>query len=91
LEEIPISDSNTAQLAAEKHLKIQYGVDKIQEIKYLKVEHFMGAVKDVWEVEGEAIIKTGQFEKKTMRFRRGIIHFKLQIDPINGNLMGFIV
>ncbi len=89
--EIPVSDANKAQLATEKYLKIQYGADKIQDIKYSKVKHLMGGVKDVWEVEGEAIIKTGKFERKTMRFRRAIIQFKLQIDPINGNLIGFIV
>jgi len=91
LGEIPVSDVNRAQLAAEKHLKVQYGADKIQDIKYSKVEHFIGAVKDVWEVEGEAIIKTGKFERKTMRFQRVIIRFKLQIDPINGGLIGFEV
>ena len=87
--EIRVSDTNSAQLATEEHLKVQYGADKIQDITYSKVKHFIGVVKDVWEVEGEAIIKTGTFERKTMRFKRATIHFKLQIDPITGALMGF--
>ena len=89
LGEIRVSDANSAQLAAEEHLKVQYGADKIQDITYSNVKHFTGAVKDVWEVEGEAIIKTGAFERKTMRFRRATIHFKIQIDPFTGALMGF--
>ncbi len=84
-----MSDANSAQLAAEEHLKVQYGADKIQDITYSNVKHFTGAIKDVWEVGGEAIIKTGTFESETMRFRRVTIHFKLQIDPITGALMGF--
>lgn len=87
--EIRVSDANSAQLAAEEHLKGQYGADKIQEIIYSKTKYFTGAVKNVWEVEGEAIIKTGTFERKIMRFRRATIQFKLQIDPITGSLMGF--
>ena len=87
--DIPILDANKAKIAAEKYLKTQYGGDKIQKIEYSKVEIFKGAVKDVWEVEGETIIKTGKFERKTMRFRRGIIRFKLQIDSSNGDLIGY--
>ena len=87
--EIRISDVNSAQLAAEEHLKKKYGADKIQDITYSKTKHFTGAVKDVWEVEGEAIIKTGSFERKSMRFKRIAIRFKLQIDPITGGLLGF--
>ena len=89
LGEIRVSDANSAQLAAEERLKVQYGADKIQDITYSNVKHFTGVVKDVWEVEGEALIKTGTFESKKMRFRRATIHFKLQIDPITGALMGF--
>ena len=86
--EVRISDANSAQTAAEKHLKMHYGIDKIQDITYSMTEYFTGAVKDVWEVEGEVIIKTGTFERKTMRFRRAIVRFKLQIDPITGGLLG---
>lgn len=87
--EVRISDANSAQTAVEKHLKVRYGADKIQDITYLKTKYFTGAVKDVWEVEGEILIKTGTFERKTMRFRRAIIRFKLQIDPITGGVLGF--
>ena len=89
MDEIPITDADKAKIAVEKNLKTQYGVDKIQEIEYSKIAIFKGIVKDFWEVEGEATIKTNKFERKTMRFRRGIIHFRLQIDPSNGNLIGF--
>jgi len=88
LGEVRISDANSAQTAVEKHLKVQYGADKIQDITYSKTKYFTGAVKDVWEIEGEVIIKTGTFERKTMRFRRAKIRFKLQIDPITGSLVG---
>lgn len=86
---VSVSDANSAQSTAEKHLKLQYGADKIQDISFTKTKHSIGVVKVVWEVEGEAIIKTGTFERKKMRFRRATIHFKLQIDPITGSLLGF--
>jgi hypothetical protein len=89
LGEIRVADADSAKLTTEEHLKVQYGTDKIQDITYFNVKHFTGAVKDVWEIEGEVTIKTGTFERKTMRFKRAIIHFKLQIDSITGDLMGF--
>jgi len=37
---------------------------------------------DVWEVEGDVTLKKGIIEKKTR-------HFKYQIDPTTGSMMGF--
>jgi hypothetical protein len=37
-------------------------------------------LRDVWEVEGDAVVKKGWFSKEQK-------HFKFQIDPVNGRVI----
>jgi len=81
-EEARIRDAFSAQSAVRRHLEAQYGADKIKNVKFTRVWYSTGARMDVWEVEGDITVKKGLIGKE-------VRHFKFQIDPITGNIVGF--
>lgn len=80
-EEQRIVDASAAQMAARRHLEAQHG-DKLVELKVRKCWYSTGANRDVWDVEGIAVIKKGLFGKEQRAF-------KYQIDPTSGAVIGF--
>jgi len=76
-----VVDASGAQMAARRHLESQHG-DKLIELKVRKCWYSTGATKDVWDVEGIAVIKKGMFAKEQRAF-------KYQIDPTSGAVIGF--
>lgn len=81
-EEARIKDAVSAQSAVRRHLEALYGTDKIVAVKFTKVWYSTGAKMDVWEVEGDVTIKKGLLAKETR-------HFKYQVDPTTGSVVGF--
>ena len=80
--EMRVMDATSAQLAARRHLESVYGSDKIVSMTVSRVWFVAGKTRDVWEVEGEVVVKKGAFKKETR-------HFKFQIDPETGRVIGF--
>jgi len=87
LTEIKVSDASSAKQTARRHLNTHYGREKLEDVVYTRVWYITGSEKDVYEVEGEAIIKTKDFDRATARFKRSSIRFKLLMDPVSGNLI----
>jgi len=81
-EEVRIRDATSAQSAARRHLEAQYGADKVVNIKVTRCWYSTGTRMDVWEVEGDVTIKKGLIRKE-------VRHFKYQIDPVTGSVVGF--
>ena len=76
-----VVDASAAQVAARKHLDGQYG-SKLVELRVRKCWYSVGASRDVWDIEGTAIIKKGMFGKEQRAFR-------YQVDPASGAVIGF--
>ena len=81
VEEKRVVDASGAQMAARRHLEGQHG-DKLIELKVRKCWYSTGSSRDVWEIEGMAVIKKGMFGKEQRTF-------KYQIDPTSGAVIGF--
>jgi len=81
-EEVRIRDATSAQSAARRHLEAHYGADKIKDVKFTRTWYATGTKMDVWEVEGDVTIKKGLIGKE-------VRHFKYQIDPTTGSVVGF--
>ena len=82
MSEIRIEDAVSAQAAVRRHLDAQYGSDKIKNISFSRSWFNPGPHLEVWEVEGDIIIKKGVFSKEHR-------HFKYQIDSISGRVIGY--
>ena len=68
-------------MAAKQHLEGQHG-DNLVELKVRKCWYSTGVTRDVWEVEGIAVIKKGMFGKEQRAFKH-------QTDPTSGSVIGF--
>jgi hypothetical protein len=79
---IRIEDAGGAQASAKRFLAAQFGPKKVKEVNFSKAWYATGAQRDIWEVEGDAMVKTGWFSKET-------VHFKFQVDPMTGNVIAF--
>ena len=79
---IRIEDAGGAQASAKRFLAAQFGPKKVKEVSFSKAWYATGAQRDIWEVEGDAVVKTGWLSKET-------VHFKFQVDPITGNVIAF--
>jgi len=79
--EVRIRDATSAHSVARRHLEAHYGANKIKDIKFTRAWYSTGAKMDVWEVEGDVMLKKGIIGKE-------IRHFKYQIDPTTGSVMG---
>ncbi len=54
----------------------------MKEVSFSKAWYATGAQRDVWEVEGDVVVKTGWFSKET-------VHFRFQVDPVTGKVIAF--
>ena len=79
---IRVEDAGGAQVSAKRFLAAQFGSNKVKDVSFSKVWYATGAQRDVWEVEGDVVVKTGWFSKET-------IHFKFQVDPASGRVIAF--
>ena len=87
LTEIKVHDVESAKLTARKHLDAHYGSEVLEDVVYTRVWYVTGSEKDVYEVEGEVIIKTKEFDRATARFKRRTLICKLLLDPLSGKLI----
>lgn len=85
--ELKVYDVESAKLNAREHLETHYGSETLEDVAYTRVWYVTGSEKDVYEVEGEVIIKTKDFDRKIARFKRRTLRYKLLIDPVSGNLV----
>jgi len=85
--DLKVFDADSAKLTARRHLTDHYGSEKLEDVAYTRVWYITGDEKDVYEVEGEVIIKTKDFDRKASRFKRSALRFNLQIDPVSGDLI----
>jgi hypothetical protein len=77
-----VEDAGGAQVSAKRFLAVQFGANKVKDVSFSKVWYATGAQRDVWEVEGDVVVKTGLFSKET-------VHFKFQVDPASGKVIAF--
>jgi hypothetical protein len=78
--ETRVEDAVSAQAVARRYLTVIYGLKKIKQVSFSRAWYQTGALRDVWEVEGDAIVKKGWFSKEQK-------HFKFQINPLNGRII----
>ncbi len=78
--EATIKDSVAAENAVRRHFDGLYGT-KLHEVKFEKVWLQPGNTQDVWQVEGALILMA------TLRYKRK--HFRIELDNITGNVVGF--
>lgn len=79
-----VKDAGSAQAAARRYLAAQFGSNNVKEVSFSKSWYTPGAQKDIWEVEGDVVVKKGWFGKEE-------VHFKFQIDPITGRVIAYEV
>jgi len=78
-----VEDAGSAQAAARRYLAAQFG-KKLQDVVFSRAWYRTGAMRDIWEVEGDITVKKGWFSKDQL-------HFKFQIDPQTGNVIAYEV
>ncbi len=79
-----VEDAGSAQAAARRYLVAQFGQDKVKDVSFTRAWYSTGAQKDVWEVEGDIVVRKGWFGKDNL-------HFKFQIDPETGRVIAYEV
>ena len=79
---IRVEDAGGAQTSAKRFFAAQFGANKVKEVSFSRAWYATGAQRDIWEVEGDVVVKTGWFSKET-------IHFKFQVDPASGKVISF--
>ena len=79
-----VEDAGSAQAAARRYLVAQFGQNKVKEVSFTRAWYTPGAQKDIWEVEGDVVVKKGWFGKEHL-------HFKFQIDPGTGRVIAYEV
>ena len=79
---IQVDDAVKAQSAAKRYLAAQFGTDMIKTVTFSKAWYTPGSLRDLWEVEGDAVLKKGWFGKVT-------IPFMFQVDPSTGRVIAF--
>jgi len=82
VEQLRVRDANDAKAVAYSHLEMQLYPSKILGVSFARVWYSEGVRRDIWELEGRIKVKVG-----LLRTRRK--HFRLQIDPASGNILGF--
>ena len=87
LTEINVHDVESAKLTARKHLDAHLGSEILEDVAYTRVWYVTSSEKDVYEVEGEVIIKTKDFDRTTATFKRRTLRYKLLLDPVSGKLI----
>ncbi len=79
-----VEDAGSAQNAARRYLVAQFGQDKVKDVSFTRAWYTTGAQRDVWEVEGDIVVRKGWFGKDNL-------HFKFQIDPETGRVIAYEV
>lgn len=79
-----VEDAGEAQAAAVRYLNAQFGKNKVKDVSFSKAWYKTGAQRDIWEVEGDVLLKKGLLGKETK-------HFKFQIDPETGRVIAYEV
>jgi hypothetical protein len=79
-----VRDAGSAQAAARRFLAAHFGADKLKRIVFSKTWYTQGAQKDLWEVEGDVVLKRRWIGKEN-------VHFKFQVDPETGRIIAFEV
>jgi hypothetical protein len=79
---IRVEDAGGAQASAKRFLAAQFGLNKMKDVNFSKAWYATGVQRDIWEVEGDVVVKTGWFSKET-------VHFKLQVNPASGKVIAF--
>lgn len=77
-----VEDAGGAQAAAKRHLVSQFGANKLKQVSFSRAWYTVGAQRDVWEVEGDLVVKKGWFGKEDL-------HFRFQIDPETGRVIAY--
>jgi hypothetical protein len=77
-----VEDAISAQGAARRYLAAQFGQNKVKEVSFSRAWYVAGAQRDVWEVEGDVLVKKSWFSKEQ-------VHFKFQIDPETGRVIAY--
>ena len=81
---VRVEDAGSAQAAARRYLVAQFGQDKVKDVSFTRAWYTTGAQRDVWEVEGDIVVRKGWFGKDNL-------HFKFQIDPETGRVIAYEV
>jgi hypothetical protein len=77
-----VNDAEMAQAAARRYLAAKFGADKVKTVAFSMAWCTQGSTRDLWEVEGDAVIKKAWFRKDN-------IHFRVQVDPLTGRVIAF--
>ena len=77
-----IEDARSAQAAVRRYLISQYGKGRINNINFSRAWYQTGSKRDVWEVEGDVVLKKRWLRKEEH-------HFKFQVDPDTGRVIAF--
>ena len=76
-----IADTSAAETVVRRVMETKYG-DKLRSISFRKCWYSSAGKQEFWDVEGSLIWKKGVLSKETRNFR-------FQIDPDNGNVIGY--
>jgi hypothetical protein len=79
---VRVEDALSAQAAARRYLASQFGQGRVKDVSFSRAWYVAGARRDVWEVEGDVMVKKGWFGKEQ-------VHFKFQIDPETGRVIAY--
>ncbi len=81
MEEQKLQDALSVRLALKNYFQSEHG-NKFVDVELRKVWYHGGSERDVWEAEGEVILKRFLWIKK----RRS---FQYQLDPESGAILGY--
>lgn len=76
-----LSDASDVEFALKNHIESKYG-EKLIDVKFRSVYYQGGSAKDVWEADGDIILKGFLLRKKRQSFR-------YQLDPKSGKTIGY--
>lgn len=79
---VRVEDAMSAQASAKRYLIAQFGQGKVKDISFTRAWYSTGARRDIWEVEGDVLVKKGWFGKES-------VHFKFQIDPETARVIAY--
>jgi hypothetical protein len=82
MQQLRVRDANDAKAIAYSHLEMQLHPKEVLGISFERVWFSEGIRRDVWEIEGVVKVKKGFLSSERK-------HFRLQIDPASGNILGF--
>ena len=75
------TDASDVEFALKNHFESKYG-KKLLNVKFRSVYYQGGSVRDIWEADGDIILKGFLWSKKRQSFR-------YQVDPKSGKIIGY--